>query len=77
MESNITLQIRDPNLKIEYFEKRSKEIIAMNTLVTALMVISQVVVAIISIVFKWDEYIVELWLGRIIGLAVNLLLLFF
>lgn len=75
MESNITLRIKDPNLRIEYLEKRSKEIMQMSTFVASLLIFANIIVAIISIVFNWNEYILELWLGRILGILINLLLL--
>ena len=50
---------------------------AISTLVCGCVVLVNVIVAIISIILGWDEYIVELWLGRIIGIAINLLLIFF
>jgi hypothetical protein len=76
MESKITLKITDPNLHKEYLEKRSSEIMAMSTLVASLLIFANIIVAIISIVFKWNEYLLELWLGRILGIVINLLLLF-
>jgi hypothetical protein len=75
MESNITLRIKDPNLRIEYLEKRSKEILQMSTFVASLLIFANIIVAIISIVFNWNEYILELWLGQILGILINLLLL--
>jgi hypothetical protein len=75
MESNITLRIKDPNLRVEYLEKRSKEIMQMSTFVASLLIFANIIVAIISIVFNWNEYILELWLGRILGILINLLLL--
>jgi hypothetical protein len=75
MESNITLRIKDPNLRVEYLEKRSKEIMQMSTFVASLLIFANIIVAIISIAFNWNEYILELWLGRILGILINLLLL--
>ena len=75
MESNITLRIKDPNLRIEYLEKRGKEIMQMSTFVVSLLIFANIIVAIISIVFNWNEYILEMWLGRILGIVINLLLL--
>ena len=75
MKSNITLRIKDPNLHIEYLEKRGKEIMQMSKFVVSLLIFANIIVAIISIVFNWNEYILEMWLGRILGIVINLLLI--
>lgn len=75
MDSNITLSIKDPELRKEYFQKRSKEIIVMSSLVASLLIFANVIVAIISIISNWNEYILELWLGRILAIVVNLILI--
>jgi len=77
MESNITLRIKDPKLQIEYYEKRGKEIMTISSLVATCCIAINVVVAIISVILKWDEYVVELWTGRIISIVLNLVLIFF
>ncbi len=77
MISSITLTIADPELRKEYFEKRGKEIQAMSTIVASLLIFANIIVAIISVVYNWNEYILELWLGRIMAIVGNLLLIFF
>ena len=54
MESNITLKIKDNELNKEYFEKRNKEILPISAGVTALQIVSNIIVAIISIVSNWN-----------------------
>lgn len=76
MNSNITLSIKDPDLRKEYFLKRNQEIQVMSTLIVSLAILMNSVVAIISVFKKWDEYIVELWLGRILAIVINLMLIF-
>lgn len=76
MESNITLRLKDSALRDEYFARRSKEI-KMSILILSLMLFSFVLMIVISIVLKWNEYIVELWTGRIICVIVNASLIFF
>ncbi len=59
MESKVTLRIKDPNLRLEYLEKRSKEIITMSGMVASQVIIISFIVVIISIILKWDEYLLE------------------
>ena len=54
MESNLLLKIKDPALRDEYYEKRSKEILSMSSIVAALAVLINIVTGIFSIVLKWD-----------------------
>lgn len=74
MLSKFTLKILDANLTKEYNEKRGKEILPMCAGISALQIVSNIIVAIISITSNWNEYILELWLGRIIGIVVNIIL---
>ena len=75
MESNLTLKIKDPALRVEYYEKRSKEILSMSSIVAALAILINIITAIFSIVLKWDSYIAELWTGRITAIMFNLALI--
>ena len=59
MNSNITLRIKDPSLNFEYLFKRSKEILAMAILIAILQFITYIAIVIVSIVYKWSDYIVE------------------
>jgi hypothetical protein len=77
MESNITLRIKDPNLQVEYYLKRGKEIMSISTLVAGCVIVINIIVAIISVIMKWGDYLLELWLGRIVAIVINLLLIFF
>jgi len=72
--STILLRIKDQDLTNEYYLKRSKEILPMSAGISGLQIVSNIVVAIISIVYNWNEYILELWLARIIGIVVNIIL---
>lgn len=69
MLSKFTLKIKGEELTKEYIEKRNKEIIPLSSGVAALSIIANLIIAIISVKFKWDEYILELWLGRILGIV--------
>jgi hypothetical protein len=42
--------------------------------ISALQIVTNIIVAIISILSNWNEYILELWLGRIIGIVLNIIL---
>ena len=75
MESNLTLKIKDPTLRQEYYEKRSKEILSMSSIVAVLAIIINLITATLSIVLKWDKYIAELWTGRIVAIMCNLTLI--
>jgi len=75
MESNLLLKIKDPALRDEYYEKRSKEILSMSSIVAALAILINIVTGIFSIVLKWDEYVAELWTGRITAIFFNLILI--
>ncbi len=75
MISSITLTLKDPNLQHEYFQKRAKDIFQMSILVEAIATTIYGIVIILSIINKWNEYILELWLGRIIGYIINLILI--
>lgn len=72
--SNILLRINDEALTKEYYLKRSKEILPLSAGISALQIVSNIIVAIVSIIFNWNEYILELWLGRIIGIVLNIIL---
>jgi len=74
MLSNFTLKIKGQELADEYLIKRNKEIIPMSAGVATLLIVANIIVAIISIVSNWNEYILELWLGRIIGIVLNVVL---
>ena len=77
MLSNVTLKIKSDELTNEYLVKRNKEIIPMSAGVATLQIVANIIVAIISIVSNWNEYILELWLGRILGIIFNVILVFF
>ena len=47
----------------------------MSILVESLVTIAYSIVIVLSIINKWNEYILELWLGRIIGFVINLILI--
>ena len=74
MLSNFTLKIKGEELTNEYLIKRNKEIIPMSAGVATLQIVANIIVAIISIVSNWNQYILELWLGRIIGITLNVIL---
>ena len=76
MLSNVTLKIKSDELTNEYLVKRNKEIIPMSAGVATLQIVANIIVAIISIVSNWNEYILELWLGRILGIIFNVILVF-
>ena len=46
----------------------------MSAGVATLQIVANIIVAIISIVSNWNQYILELWLGRIIGIVLNVAL---
>jgi len=48
----------------------------MSAGVATLQIVANIIVAIISIVSNWNEYILELWLGRILGITFNVILVF-
>ena len=75
MNSNITLRIKDPSLNFEYLLKRSKEILAMAILIAILQFITYIAIVIVSIVYKWSDYIVEQWTGRVVGFLVLIFLI--
>ena len=75
MNSNITLRIKDPSLNFEYLLKRSKEILAMAILIAILQFITYIAIVIVSIVYKWSDYIVEQWTGRVVGFFVLIILI--
>ena len=77
MNSNITLTLKDPKLQVEYNMKRSKEILQMSILVQTFVIIANTIVIVLSIVNSWNEYILELWLGRIIGFIINTAIIVF
>ena len=72
--SSFFLRINNKDFTNEYYLKRSKEILPISAGISALQIVSNIIVAIISIVFNWNEYILELWLGRIIGIVLNIIL---
>ncbi len=74
MLSSFTLKIKGQELTNEYLIKRNKEIIPMSAGVATLQIVANIIVAIISIVSNWNQYILELWLGRIIGIVLNVVL---
>ena len=75
MNSNITLQIKDPSLNFEYLVKRSKEILTMAILVAILQFMTYIVIIVISIVYAWKDYIIEQWTGRIVGFLILIALI--
>ncbi len=75
MNSNITLRIGDPSLNFEYLLKRSKEILAMTILIAILQFMTYFAIVIVSIVYKWSDYIAEQWTGRIVGFIVLIILI--
>lgn len=75
MNSNITLRIKDPSLNFEYLLIRSKDILAMAILIAILQFMTYIAIAILSIVYKWNDYILEQWTGRIVGLLVIIIVI--
>jgi len=49
MESNFTLRIKDPALRFEYYEKRSKEILPMSSIAAVIIILLNIVSVIISV----------------------------
>lgn len=77
MISNFLLKINDEALANQYLLKRFKEILPMSAGISAFQILSNTIVTIISIVYNYNEYVLELWLGRIIGVVINIILLIF
>ena len=76
MNSNITLKLKDPSLNFEYLVKRSKEILTMAILIAVLQFMTYIAIVAISIIYKWDDYLIEQWTGRVVGFIVLLILIF-
>ena len=49
MESNLLLKIKDPALRDEYYEKRSKEILSMSSIAAVVIILLNIVSLIISL----------------------------
>ena len=75
--SNILLRIEDQDLTNEYYMKKSKEVLNTSAAISGFQIFTNIIIAIVWIVFNWHEYILELWLGRIIGIVLNILLVIF
>ena len=76
MLSDLTLKIKGEDLTNEYFIKRNKEILPMSIAVVSQQIAVHLIVAIVSIIKNWNEYILQLWLGRIIGTCLNIILVY-
>ena len=55
MESKFTLQIKDPALRVEYYEKRNKEILPLSVILAVLIILINIISAIVSVRDKWGE----------------------
>ena len=56
--------------------KRNKEIIPVSAGVATSQIVLAISIGIVSIIFEWNEYIAELWTGRILGIILQILLVF-